>query len=690
MTVESREKYIVTSALPYVNGVKHLGNFVGSLLPADIYARYLRLQGHDVLAICGTDEHGTPCEVAALEEGLPVEEYAKKYYKIQKKIYEDFYLSFDYFGRTSSPENHAMTQQLFLKLYENGLIKEQEVAQLYSIDDQRFLPDRFVIGTCPHCGYERARGDQCEQCTTLLDAAELINPRSVISDSTNIELRTSKHLFLDLPQMQYRISAWIESKRKIWPKTSYSIAKKWLTEGLKARAITRDLKWGVPVPLDGYREKVFYVWFDAPIGYIGISMEWAKQKGDPDRWKWYWKDPNTKLYQFIGKDNVPFHTVTWPATMMGADDGFVLAHIVKGLEFLNFEGDKFSTSLHRGVFTDDALKEFPPDYWRYYLMVIAPERHDTDFQWTGFQQAINRDLSDSLGNFVHRTLTFINTHFTGKVPEYGPFEPPDTAILNKLDQIRQDVKTLLNEVEFQKAIKTIRDFWADCNAYFQEKAPWKAIKENVTSAKTTLNISYTLCRALAILGAPFIPGTAVKIYEYLGLEQDIHSERWDSISAQGVFVGTQIHPNPKPLFQKIDSDQIEALQRRYGGKEAPEIIAKKEEKIMPLITYNDFMKVELRVGKILEAEKVIGTKKLIRLVVDLGKKEPRQIMTGLADQYDPSSLVQKMVIVVANLQPRKIHGLESHGMLLAIEHADKPDKYIVVMTEGVPPGSRVL
>ena len=673
-----------------MNGVKHLGNFVGSLLPADIYARYLRLRGYDVLAICGTDEHGTPCEVAALQEGLPVEEYAEKYYKIQKKIYEDFSLSFDYFGRTSSPENHAITQYIFLKLYDNGLIREQEVTQLYSIDDQRFLPDRFVIGTCPHCGYERARGDQCEKCTTLLDAAELINPRSVISDSTNIELRTSKHLFIDLPRMQNRIAAWVESKKEVWPKTSYSIAKKWLTEGLKARAITRDLKWGVPVPLDGYRDKVFYVWFDAPIGYIGISMEWAKQKGDPDRWKWYWKDPKTKLFQFIGKDNVPFHAVTWPATMIGADDGFVHAHVVKGFEFLNFEGDKFSTSLQRGVFTDAALKEFPPDYWRYYLMVIAPERHDTDFQWSGFQQAVNRDLSDSLGNFVHRTLTFLNRHFDGLVPGLGPLGMPDKAILNKLNQVHQEVQTLLDRCEFQKAIKTIRAFWADCNAYFQEKAPWKAIKEDMDSVKTTLNICHTISRAIAILSAPFIPVTAEKLYEYLGLEQNVHSERWDAISSQRTPVGTRIHPNPKPIFQKIDSEQIEDVKTRYAGKEVPEGPVEEEAKKMALITYEDFMKVELRVGRILEAEKVEGTKKLIRLVVDLGEKEPRQILTGLADQYDPSSIVQKMIIIVANLQPRKIHGLESQGMVLAIEHADKPDKYTVVMTEDVPPGSRVL
>jgi len=654
VSTESKEKYIVTSALPYVNGVKHLGNFVGSLLPADVFARFLRLQGHDVLAICGTDEHGTPCEIGAIEEGLPVAEYAEKYYQIQKKIYEDFDLSFDYFGRTSSPENHAMTQHLFLKLYESGLIQEKEVTQLYSIDDQRFLPDRFVIGTCPHCGYERARGDQCENCTTLLDALELINPHSVISNSNNVEPRTSNHIFLDLPQMEYKISAWIESKRKIWPKTSYTIAKKWLTEGLKPRSISRDLKWGIPIPLDGFRDKVFYVWFDAPIGYIGISMEWAKHIGDLDRWKDYWKDPKTKLYQFIGKDNVPFHTVTWPATMMGADDGFVLAHVVKGLEFLTFEGGKFSTSLHRGVFTDDALKEFPADYWRYYLMVNAPERHDTAFRWAGFQQAVNRDLSDNLGNFVHRTLTFTNKHFNGLIPELGPIYASDEAILSKIDQVSQDVQALMNIPDFQKAARAVRSFWADCNTYFQGKSPWKAIKENPDSAKTTLNICYTLCRAIAILSAPFIPKTAEKIYEYLGLTQEVHAEHWTSISTYRASAGIRIHPNPTPLFQKIDSDRIEEVTERYSGKDLPETPAEEETVKIPEITYNDFMKVELRVGRILEAEQVEGTKKLIRLMVDLGEPKPQQIMTGLADQYDPASLLQKLVIVVANLKPRKV------------------------------------
>ena len=690
MSSKSKQKFIITSALPYVNGVKHLGNFVGSLLPADVYARYLRLQGHDVLAICGTDEHGTPCEVAALDAGLPVEMYAEKYYKIQKQIYEDFYLSFDYFGRTSSPENHTITKHIFLKLYENGLIQEKEVTQLYSITDKRFLPDRFVIGTCPHCGYELARGDQCEKCTTLLDALELINPHSVISDSPNIEPRTSKHLFLDLPQMESKISAWVEGKKKLWPKTSYSIAKKWVTEGLKPRSITRDLKWGVSVPLDGYRDKVFYVWFDAPIGYIGISMEWAKHVGDPNLWEKYWKDPTTKLYQFMAKDNVPFHTVTWPATMMGADDGFILSHIVKGVEYLNFEGNKFSTSLQRGVFTDDALKEFPPDYWRYYLLIIAPERHDTDFQWSGFQQAINRDLSDTLGNFVHRTLTFLNKHFNGLIPELGALEPADKAILDKLSKIHRDIESLMDQVEFQKTIKLIRELWSSCNAYFQEKAPWKAVKDNFGSAKTTLNLCATLCRAIAILSSIFIPATAEKIYKYLGLENDVHSERWDHISTEFIPVGTQIHPNPKPIFQKIDSERIDELKVQYGSKELVEESIMEEEEKIPIITYNDFMKVDLRVGRIQIAEKVEGTKKLIRLLVDLGEREPRQILTGLADQYDPESLVQKSVIIVANLQPRKIHGLDSHGMVLAIEHANDPDKYTVVLTEDVPPGSRVL
>jgi len=562
-------KYIVTSALPYVNGVKHLGNLVGSLLPADVYARWLRLQGEDVLAVCGTDEHGTPCEVAALQEGLPVEEYAEKYHGIQKDIYERFGLSFDLFGRTSSPYNHQMTQHLFLRLYENGYVIEREIEQLYCVDHGRFLPDRFVMGTCPLCGYERARGDQCEACTKLLDPTDLLEPRSVICDGSNLISKTSRHLFIDLPRLTERIKAWVNTKEH-WPRTTRSIAQKWLGEGLRERCITRDLEWGIKVPLEGYEDKVFYVWFDAPIGYISISMEWAERRGEPDLWRDYWKDPETHLIQFMAKDNVPFHTVTWPALMMGADDGFILADMVKGFQYLQYEDGKFSTSEGRGVFTDQALELFPADYWRYYLLLIAPERGDSSFTWPGFQQAVNKDLADVLGNFVHRALTFIHSRFDGAVPGAESPGPRERAMRERTAELAQQLKTEMEGYRFQMSVRTLRELWRECNRYFDEKAPWQAVKVDRADAAATLSTSAHLCRTIAMLTAPFLPSIATRIFSLLGIEEDVHAARWEQALDFECLSGKTLPAKPKPLFRKMEDEQVAQLHQRFaGGKGTP-------------------------------------------------------------------------------------------------------------------------
>jgi len=558
-------KYIVTSALPYINGVKHLGNLIGSLLPADVYARYLRLRGEDVLCVCGTDEHGTPAQISAMQEGMDVRQYVDKYYLIQKKIYEDFGLSFDYFGRTSSPENHGITRHLFLKLSENGLITEKETTQYYCEDEKMFLPDRFVAGTCPQCGSGDARGDQCENCTKLLDPTDLVDPRCNICGGGNITLKTSKHLFLNLPKMQEKISAWVESKTD-WPRTSVSIARKWIKEGLRERSITRDMKWGIKVPKAGYEDKVFYVWFDAPIGYIGISMEWAKSIGRPDRWLEYWKNPETRLYQFMAKDNIPFHTVTWPAVMMGADDGFIMADMVKGFQWLNYEEGKFSTSKGRGVFTDDALELFPPDYWRYYLLYIIPEKADTDFKWAGFQSAVNKDLSDVLGNFVHRTLSFLNSKFEGVVPAADAWRETDVAFKDKINEACSEIKSCMDACRFKPSVLALRDLWSECNKYFEEKAPWKALREDIASAKATMNLCVNTCRGLAILNSIFIPFSSKKLFEYLGLDGDPGEKKWEDILDLDFMTGRKISPKPKPLFTKIEDKTIAELRERFAGK----------------------------------------------------------------------------------------------------------------------------
>ncbi len=556
------EKIIVTSALPYINGVKHLGNLIGSLLPADVYARFHRMSGNDVLCICGTDEHGTPAEISAAGEGLIPAEYTEKYHGVQKDIYDRFRLSFDYFGRTSSPENHEMTRHLFQCLHKNGFIQERVTEQLFSIEDDRYLPDRYVVGTCPKCASDNAKGDQCEACGVLLDPVDLINPRSTISGSTNLEMRTAKHLYLSLDKIMPQLTEWVESKTN-WPKNVVGIAGKWLKEGLQERCITRDLKWGVSVPLEGYEDKVFYVWFDAPIGYIGISMEWAKAMGNPDAWQDYWKDPETKLVQFLAKDNVPFHTITWPATMMGADDGYVLAHMVKGFEWLQYEGGKFSTSQKRGVFTDTALEMFPSDYWRFYLLKIAPEKQDTDFTWGGFQEAVNKDLADVLGNFANRTLVFLNKRFKGTVPD---LHTEDAAVSEQIRMAVLDVGSALNECRFSMAVRKLRGFWQFCNQYFDEAAPFKVIKEDPDAAGQIMANCMLLLRTAAALAAPFIPDLAEKIYSNIGLTCDVHEEPWDRIGRWTDMADHTLPGKPEILVTKIEDERIEELRQEYSGK----------------------------------------------------------------------------------------------------------------------------
>ena len=706
---EEPERYIVTSALPYVNGIKHLGNFIGSLLPADVYARYLRLRGKDVVAVCGTDEHGTPAEIAALEEGLPVEEYCQKYYEIQKKIYEQFGLCFDYFGRTSAPENHQITQDIFLKLWKNGLVFEKETEQLYCLNDQRFLPDRYVEGECPHCGYFPARGDQCEGCSTLLNPPELINPKCKVCGQGSIEIRKTKHLYLDLPKMQDKVAQWIKHQNH-WPLSTRSIAEAWLKEGLRPRAITRNLKWGIPVPLEKYKDLVFYVWFDAPIGYISITAQWAKEiKKDPELWKQYWKNSTTRLIQFMGVDNVPFHTVTWPATLMGADDGYILAYMVKGFHWLMYEGGKFSTSQNRGIFLDKALELYPPDYWRYYLLYIAPENQNTSFEWDGFQQAVNHHLNNALGNFAHRTVTFLNKECEGVVPKLNnPNDEEIKALQKVLQQHMERYIEYFEAYEFQKATQNLYQLWQEANKFFQQREPWKHAKEgNNKHVEDTLSSSAHLLRSIAILSAPFIPFTAEKIYDLLGYQNptQVHEERWEQVFDFECLVGQKVTPNPKPLFKKISEKEKKKYQalfnpdiREKGTKEEKGKLdeSKKKRKTVEaessvsggLIGFKDFQKVEIRVGTITKAEKVSWSKKLIRMEVDFGK-EQRVIFAGIAEKVDPSELEGKQAPFVVNLKPKKMRKEYSQGMMLIAVLEGEEDFVPLHPAKPVPPGTKV-
>ena len=553
---------IVTSALPYINGIKHLGNLVGSLLPADIYSRHLRMKGAPVVFICGTDEHGAPAEIAAAAEGLSPREYCDRMFALQLATYEGFSISFDYFGRSSSPGNHTLTQHIFRRLYETGHILEGTTVQLYDLEARRFLPDRYVVGTCPYCGYDSARGDQCDNCTRLLDAVQLISPRSTISGGANIERREAKQLLLKLGDFETGLAEWIESKVDVWPTTSISIARKWLKEGLKDRSITRDLEWGIRVPLPGFEHQVFYVWFDAPNGYISMTEEWAVERGQPGQGLALWSDPSSKIVQFMAKDNVPFHTIIWPAMMMGVGE-YQLATIVKGFEYLNYEGGKFSTSRNRGVFLDDALKEFPSDYWRYYLITIVPERSDSDFTWGGLQKAID-NLADTLGNFVNRTLSFINKYTEGIVPDAG--EAAAGEWLEPFASHLAQCETALDELNYNAWIRALRALWTEGNRFIDAQQPWTKRKSDPEEMRVALAQSAHLIYLFARASAPLLPDASREIIRQLGLEPDGDHWTWPRAPFAVPFApGHKISSEVRPLFQKIPDERVAELIARYSG-----------------------------------------------------------------------------------------------------------------------------
>lgn len=558
-------KYLITSALPYINGIKHLGNIIGSMLPGDVFARFLRQQGHEVLYICGTDDHGTPAEIAALENNLSVAEFCSQMYVKQKTIYESFSISFDYFGRSSSPSNHALTQEFFKQLEKNGYIEEHEIKQIYSNTDKRFLPDRYVIGTCPYCQYDKARGDQCENCGRLLDASELIQPYSVISGSRDVEIRSSKHIFLNLQALEVKVAAWVESHTD-WPITTKGVANKWLKEGLQERCISRDLSWGVKIPKAGYENKVFYVWFDAPIAYISITQDWAKNKGNEDVWKDWWSpSEDTRYYQFMAKDNLPFHTIFWPAIIIGAGNHYKLPDYIKGFNWLTYEGGKFSTSSKRGIFSDEALKLFPADYWRYYLLSIAPESADSDFTFRNFADTVNKDLADVLGNFISRVTALINKHFDGKII-YG--EPnSETQILTAQCTLEiQGMQDALYKCSFRQAMKHLRALWVIGNEYIASRAPWTLLKTDKEAAAQVLGNCLHLIRIFAIASSSIIPGTANRIYSIVSEGSPEKIKLDDAVNFSCLEKGKTINDIGN-LITKISDEQVDELSERYSGHE---------------------------------------------------------------------------------------------------------------------------
>lgn len=567
-------RILITSAIPYINGIKHLGNLIGSQLPADLFARYMRGRGHEVMFICATDEHGTPAELAAAKAGKPVDVYCAEMHEVQAEIARGFRLSFDHFGRSSSQRNHKLTQHFAGVLADNGLIEEVAEKQVFSIDDNRFLPDRYITGTCPNCGYELARGDQCENCTKQLDPTDLINARSAISGSTNLEVRQTKHLYLKQRSLRGKLEAWIDSKTD-WPILTTSIAKKWLNDGdgLQDRGITRDLAWGIPVkrgdqPWPGMEGKVFYVWFDAPIEYIAGTAEWADAHGLPDAaWQRWWRTDmgaaDVTYYQFMGKDNVPFHTLSFPATIIGSGEPWKLVDYLKSFNYLNYDGGQFSTSQGRGVFMDQALSILPADYWRWWLLSHAPENSDAEFTWENFQGSVNKDLADVLGNLVSRVTKFATAKFGASVPGNGSFGPQETALIADLGARIADYAALMEAMEVRKAAAELRAIWVIGNEYLQSAAPWTVVKTDPERAQAMVRLALNLIRVYAILSRPFIPDAADAMMAAMG--SDDWSWPEDVGMAMRALPAGHAFAVPENLFRKITDEERADWQQRFAG-----------------------------------------------------------------------------------------------------------------------------
>ena len=566
-------RHLITSAIPYINGIKHLGNLVGSQLPADLFARYQRARGHEVLFLCATDEHGTPAELAAAKAGQPVAQYCAEMHEVQSKIAAGFRLSFDHFGRSSSAQNHRLTQHFAGRLAKAGLIREVAEKQMYSPTDGRYLPDRYIEGTCPNCGFEDARGDQCDNCTKQLDPTDLINPRSTISGATDLEERETKHLYLAQSQMRDQLQAWIDSKTD-WPVLTTSIAKKWLNDGdgLQDRGITRDLDWGIPVrkgaqPWPGMEDKVFYVWFDAPIEYIAAAQEW-QDAGKGSDWERWWRTDkgaqDVTYTQFMGKDNVPFHTLSFPATILGSGEPWKLVDYIKSFNYLNYDGGQFSTSRGRGVFMDQALEILPADYWRWWLLSNAPESSDAEFTWDLFQANTNKDLADVLGNFVSRVTKFCRSKFGETVPEGGAWGGQEEALIQELDNRLRAYEGFMESMEVRKAAAELRAIWVAGNEYLQSAAPWSTFKENPQQAGAQTRLALNLIRFYAVVSSPFIPDAAAAMMSAMKTQDASWPQ--DVKAALGALPAGHAFEVPEVTFRKITDDEREEWKMRFAGK----------------------------------------------------------------------------------------------------------------------------
>jgi len=673
------KRTLITSALPYANGPIHLGHLAGAYLPADLYTRYLRLKGEDVIHICGSDEHGVPITIAAEKEGITPQQVVDKFHNQNKGIFERFGIDFDYYGRTSSKTHRETSQDFFKVLNEQGVFKKKTEEQLYDEDADMFLPDRYVKGTCPICGYAEAYGDQCEKCGSSLSPTELIDPISAITGNKPITKMT-EHWYLPLGNFQEWLEEWIGSRKK-WKPNVTGQCKSWLNTGLGDRAVTRDLTWGVPVPLPEAEGKVLYVWFDAPIGYISATKEWAEKQGNPDLWKTYWQDDDTTLIHFIGKDNIVFHCIMFPAILKQYGK-YILPENVPANEFLNLEGRKLSTSKGWAVWLDEYMDNFEPDLLRYVLGTTLPETKDSDFTWKDFQVRVNSELADIFGNFVYRTTSFTQRFFDGQVPEAKDLNETDRAALSAITEQKELIQKAYDSFRFREAIAETMNLARIGNRYFTETEPWKSRKEAPQVCKNTLYVCSQICGALSLLFQPVMPQKMHLLREQLGIP---HHTKWEQIDDHLVSAGHLV-TEQEILFNKIEDDIVEKEIQKL--KDKSETQTGEEEKFPALketATFDDFMSLDLRAGKIVAAEKVKKSNKLIKIKVDLGF-EKRTILSGVAEFFSPDDIVGKSVCVVANLAPKKMMGIESNGMILMGEDSEGSLHFVETDAE---PGSPI-
>ncbi|MBN1117155.1 MAG: methionine--tRNA ligase [Bacteroidales bacterium] len=660
------KRYLITAALPYANGPVHLGHLAGVYVPADIYVRYLRLRGRDVKFVCGSDEHGVPITIKARKEGVTPQDIVDRYHAINKKAFEDFGITFDIYSRTTSAEHRKTASEFFKTLYDKGEFIEKSSKQYFDTEAQQFLADRYITGTCPKCSSEGAYGDQCEACGTSLNATDLINPKSMLSGSVP-ELKETLHWYLPLDKYEPWLKEWILEQNKHWKPNVYGQCKSWIDAGLQPRAVSRDLDWGIPVPVEGADGKVLYVWFDAPIGYISATKELTKD------WEKYWKDEDSRMIHFIGKDNIVFHCIIFPS-MLKAEGSYILPENVPANEFLNLEGDKISTSRNWAVWLHEYLEEFPgkEDVLRYVLCANAPETKDNDFTWKDFQARNNNELVAILGNFVNRALVLTHKYFNGVVPALGELSDFDKETIAEMPKIKAQVETNLENFKLREALKSAMDFARLGNKYLADTEPWKLIKTDEDRVKTILNISLQISANLTTVFEAFLPNTTKKLREFLNIE----AIDWDSADKlDNIQAGSQIN-NPALLFEKIEDDQVEfQVQKLQNTKIANEAECAEVEPQKENINFDDFTKMDIRIGTILEAEKVAKTKKLLKLKIDTGI-DTRTVVSGIAEYFEPENVIGKQVSILVNLEPRQIKGIESQGMILMAEDADGALKFI--------------